>query len=77
MCIGKGIAIVANNNKPMAECTGVGTFDQKALPMIMVPTTAGSGPRCRNGPSSRMRCGTSSCSAAARSRFPTPPSSTR
>ena len=27
----------------MAECTGVGNFDKRALPMIMVPTTAGSG----------------------------------
>ena len=43
MCTGKGIAIVATNFKPMAECTGVGTFDKKALPMIMMPTTAGSG----------------------------------
>lgn len=43
MCTGKGIAIVATNAKPMAECTGVGQFDKKALPMIMVPTTAGSG----------------------------------
>ena len=43
MCTGKGIAIVATNLKPMAECTGVGNFDKKALPMIMVPTTAGSG----------------------------------
>ncbi|GGE22654.1 alcohol dehydrogenase [Aureimonas endophytica] len=43
MCTGKGIAIVATNDKPMAECTGVGKFDKKALPMIMVPTTAGSG----------------------------------
>ncbi|KMO39424.1 alcohol dehydrogenase [Methylobacterium variabile] len=43
MCTGKGIAIVATNQKPMAECTGVGRFDRKALPMIMVPTTAGSG----------------------------------
>ncbi len=43
MCTGKGIAIVATNDKPMRECTGVGRFDTKALPMIMVPTTGGSG----------------------------------
>lgn len=43
MCTGKGIAIVVTNNKPMADCTGVGKFDKRALPMIMVPTTAGSG----------------------------------
>jgi alcohol dehydrogenase class IV len=43
MCTGKGIAIVATNNRPMRDCTGAGNFDRRALPMIMVPTTAGSG----------------------------------
>lgn len=33
MCTGRGIAIVATNRKLMVECTGVGTFDRKALPM--------------------------------------------
>ena len=59
MCTGKGIAIVATNQKAMRECTGSGKFDRRALPMIMEPTTAGSGSEVfRNGPSSRTRNGT-------------------
>lgn len=43
MCAGKGMAIAAANGKSIRECTGVGNFSRRALPMIMVPTTAGSG----------------------------------
>jgi alcohol dehydrogenase class IV len=43
MCTGKGIAIVAPNGKGFRDCVGVGNFDKRALPMAMVPTTAGSG----------------------------------
>ncbi len=43
MCAGKGIAIVGANGKSLRDCTGVGNFERRALPMVMVPTTAGSG----------------------------------
>ena len=43
MCAGKGMAIAAANGKSIRACTGVGNFTRRALPMIMVPTTAGSG----------------------------------
>ena len=43
MCTGKGIAIVAPNGRSFADMTGVANFSTPALPMIMVPTTAGSG----------------------------------
>ena len=43
MCAGKGIAIVGANAKSMRDCTGLSNFKNRALPMIMVPTTAGSG----------------------------------
>lgn len=43
MCTGKGIAIVATNSESFREVTGVGNFQKEALPMVMVPTTAGSG----------------------------------
>lgn len=43
MCAGKGIAIAAANGRSIRDCTGAGNFSSRALPMIMVPTTAGSG----------------------------------
>lgn len=43
MCAGKGMAIAAANGKSIRACTGVGNFTRRALRMIMVPTTAGSG----------------------------------
>lgn len=43
MCAGKGIAIVASNPPSFRDCAGIAQFSRKALPMIMVPTTAGSG----------------------------------
>jgi alcohol dehydrogenase class IV len=43
MCAGKGIAIAAANGRSIRDCTGAGNFSRRALPMIMVPTTAGSG----------------------------------
>jgi alcohol dehydrogenase class IV len=43
MCAGKGIAISAANRRSIRQCAGVSNFPTRALPMIMVPTTAGSG----------------------------------
>ena len=43
ICTAKGIAIVAPNGRSFADMTGVANFRNKALPMIMAPTTAGSG----------------------------------
>jgi alcohol dehydrogenase class IV len=43
MCAGKGIAIAAANGCSILACTGADNFTTRALPMIMVPTTAGSG----------------------------------
>lgn len=43
MCTGKGAAIVAPNAETFADVTGIGNFRRPALPMIMIPTTAGSG----------------------------------
>ena len=43
MCTGKGVAIVAANGTSLRDHLGAGNFERPALPMIMVPTTAGSG----------------------------------
>ena len=44
MCAGKAMAIcAANGGKSFVNFVGLGNFTNKALPMIMVPTTAGSG----------------------------------
>jgi alcohol dehydrogenase class IV len=43
MCAGKGMAIVAANATSIRECTGTATLENRPLPTIMVPTTAGSG----------------------------------
>ncbi len=43
MCTGKGVAIVAANGTTLRDHLGAGNFDRPALPMVMVPTTAGSG----------------------------------
>ncbi len=40
---GKGVAIVAANGTTLRDHLGAGNFDRPALPMVMVPTTAGSG----------------------------------
>lgn len=43
MCAAKAIAIVARNPPTFRDCAGIGRFSNRALPMAMVPTTAGSG----------------------------------
>lgn len=43
MCVGKAVAIVATNPPSFRDCAGVARFPNRALKMIMVPTTAGSG----------------------------------
>lgn len=43
MCTGKGVAIAAPNSASLLNHVGYGAFQHKALPQIMVPTTAGSG----------------------------------
>ena len=43
MCVGKAVAIVAANPPTFRNCAGVASFPNRAVKMIMVPTTAGSG----------------------------------
>ncbi|MEO3416294.1 iron-containing alcohol dehydrogenase [Roseovarius sp. CAU 1744] len=43
MCVGKAVAIVATNPPSFRDCAGVASFTNRALKMIMIPTTAGSG----------------------------------
>lgn len=43
MCTGKGVAITAPNSASFVNHVGYAAFENKALPQIMVPTTAGSG----------------------------------
>ena len=43
MCAGKGMAIVAANSRSIREFSGTAVLENRPLPMIMVPTTAGSG----------------------------------
>lgn len=43
MCAAKAIAIVARNPPSFRDCAGIGKFRNRALTMLMVPTTAGSG----------------------------------
>ena len=43
MCTGKGVAITAPNSASLRSHAGYAAFATKALPQLMVPTTAGSG----------------------------------
>lgn len=43
LCVAKAIAIVAANPPTFRDCAGVARFSHRALPMLLVPTTAGSG----------------------------------
>ncbi|MFH1604583.1 MAG: iron-containing alcohol dehydrogenase [Pseudomonadota bacterium] len=43
LCAAKAIAIVARNPPTFRACAGVARFPHRALPMFLVPTTAGSG----------------------------------
>ncbi|MFA6218631.1 MAG: iron-containing alcohol dehydrogenase [Erythrobacter sp.] len=43
LCVAKAIAIVAKNPPTFRDCAGIARFPNRALPMLLVPTTAGSG----------------------------------